>query len=37
MNSKLIEVQDLTEEEIAGGSKAAEKVFTKSDDFPGGR
>ena len=37
MDSEFVEIKDLAEEEIAGGSEAAEEMFTKNDDLPGGR
>ena len=37
MDSEFVEIKDLAEEEIAGGSEAAEEMFTENDDLPGGR
>ena len=37
MDSEFVKVKDLAEEEIVGGSEAAEEMFTKNDDLPGGR
>ena len=37
MDSKLVEIKELTEKEVAGRSEAAEKMLTEDDFFPGCR
>ena len=35
MDSKLVEIKDLTEKEIAGGSEAAEEMLAEDNNLPG--
>ena len=37
MDSKFIEIEDLTEKQIARGSEAAEEMLTEDNDFLDGR
>ena len=37
MDSKLVEIKNLTEEKIAGGSEAVEEMLMENNDFPGSR
>ena len=37
MDSKLVEIKDLTEKEIVGGRESAEEMLTEDDDLASGR